>query len=95
MEGAPTLLKIPESECPDFWIRPPKHKWPKVEDPVGLLERNLYGHPSAGLSWERQFERDTIGKKFRTGNVYSLTESKDHSYQCVWTMSNWQARHKT
>ena len=23
MEDAPTLLKIPKSECPDFWIRLP------------------------------------------------------------------------
>ena len=28
-----------------------------MEDPVVLLERNLYGHPFAGLSWERQFEK--------------------------------------
>ena len=27
-----------------------------MEDPVVPLERNLYGHPVAGLSWERQFE---------------------------------------
>ena len=30
MEDAPTLLKIPKSECPDFWIRLPRHKWPKL-----------------------------------------------------------------
>ena len=29
MEDAPTLLKIPKSECPDIWIRQPKHKLPK------------------------------------------------------------------
>ena len=29
MEDAPKLLKNPKSECPDIWIRPPKHKWPK------------------------------------------------------------------
>ena len=50
MEDAPTLLKIPKSECPDIWIRLPKHKWPKswssMEDPVVPLDRNLYGHPS-------------------------------------------------
>ena len=53
MEDAPKLLKIPKSECPDIWIRLPRHKWPKsrssIEDPVVLLERNLYGHPLAGL----------------------------------------------
>ena len=60
MEDAPKLLKIPKSECPDIWIRLPKHKWPRswssMEDPVVPLERNLYGHPQAGLLWERQFE---------------------------------------
>ena len=55
------LSKIPKSECPDIWIRLPRHKWPKswssMEDPVVPLERNLYGHPMAGLLWERQFEK--------------------------------------
>ena len=43
----------PKSECPGVWTRLPKHKWPKpwsiMEDPVVLLERNLYGHPLTGL----------------------------------------------
>ena len=59
MEDAPKKLKIPKSECPDIWIRLPRHKWTKswssMEDPVVPLERNLYGHPLAGLLWERQF----------------------------------------
>ena len=29
LEDAPKLLKIPEAECPDVWIRRPRHKWPK------------------------------------------------------------------
>ena len=61
MEDAPTISKIPKSECPDIWIRLPKHKWPKswssMEDPIVPFERNLYGHPLAGLLWERQFEK--------------------------------------
>ena len=56
-----TLFKIPKLECPDIWIRPPRHEWPKswssMEDPVVLLVRNLYGHPLAGLLWKRQFEK--------------------------------------
>ena len=28
-----------------------------MTDPVVPLERNLYGHPLEGLSWERQFEK--------------------------------------
>ena len=58
MDDAPKLLKIPKSECPDIRIRLPRHKWSEswssMEDPVVLLERNLYGHPLAGLLWERQ-----------------------------------------
>ena len=61
MEDAPTLLKVPKSECPGVWIRLPKHKWPKswssMDDPVVPLETNLYGHPPAGLLWEWQFEK--------------------------------------
>ena len=61
MEEAPKLLKIPKSECPDIWIRLPRHKWPKswssIEDPVVPHERNLYGHPLTGLVWERQLEK--------------------------------------
>ena len=61
IEDAHKLLKIPKSECPDIRIRLPRHTWPKswssMEDPVVPLERNLYAHPLAGLSWERQFEK--------------------------------------
>ena len=52
MEDAHQLLKIPKSECPDIWVRLPRHKWPKswssMEDPVVPLERNLFGHLLAG-----------------------------------------------
>ena len=38
MEDAPSLLKIPKSECPDIWIRLPKHErpksWSNMEDPT-------------------------------------------------------------
>ena len=61
MEDAPTLFKIPKSECEDIWIRLPKHKWPgswsSMEDPVVPSERNLCGHPLAGSLWERQFDK--------------------------------------
>ena len=77
LEDVLRLLKIPKSKCPDFWIRLPRHKWPKywreIEDPVVPLERNLYGHPLAGLPWKRQFE-------VRTGNVCSFIGN--NGYYC-------------
>ena len=59
MEDAARLLSIPKSECPEIWIRFSRHKWPNhgrtLKDLVVLLERNLDGHPLAGILWERQF----------------------------------------
>ena len=96
MEDAHKLLKIPKSECPDIWVRPPRHTWPKswssMEDPVVPLEKNLYGHPLAGLLWERQFEKvflflNTNGK-CSTENVSLSTEQEDYSYMCTWDVLN-------
>ena len=82
IEDAHKLLKIPKSECPDIWIRLPRHKWPKswssMEDPVVPLERNLYGHPLAGLLWERQFEKILL--KHGGENIPNW----DYSYLCMW-----------
>ena len=77
LEDAPRLLEILKSECPDTWIRLPRHKWPKlwanVEDPVVPLERNVYGHPLAGLLCERI--------------VCLFTEKKDYSFRYTWMTS--------
>ena len=92
MEDAPKLLKIPKSECPDIWIRLPRHKWPKswssVEDPVVPLERNLYG----------SFGRTIMGKAIenillqpgweKVSNWECLFVHRkkgiDYSYLCMW-----------
>ena len=68
MEDAHKLLKIPKSECPDIWIRLPRHKWPKswssIEDPVlsgictVILWQDYYGKDNT-----RKFCWDTVGKK--------------------------------
>ena len=56
LEDAPRMLKTPKSECPDVWIRLPRHKWPNswanMEDPVVPLERSFL--------WERQVEEDSV-----------------------------------
>ena len=93
MEDAHKLLKKnPKLECPDIWIRLPRHRWPKswssMEDPVVPLERNLYGHPLAGLLWERQYEKTLLKcgweKVSKLGNVSLFIVKKDYSYLCMW-----------
>ena len=100
MQYAPKLLKIPKSECPDTWIRLPRHKWPKswssLEDPVVLLERNLYGHPLAGLLWERQFEKILLKygwEKVSNWECFFVHREK-YSYLCVWMTLNWLDRNQ-
>ena len=102
MEDAPKLLKNPKSECPDIWIRLPRHKWPRswssMEDPVVPLVRNLYGHPLAGLVWRRQFENPIatrLGEGFQIGSVSLYSVKTRYSYLCMWMTSNWLERNKT
>ena len=91
MEDAHKLLKIPKSECPDSWIRLPRHKWPKswssMEDPVVPLERNLYGHPLAGLLCERQFEKVLLKhglEEVSNWECVFVHREKDYSFLCMW-----------
>ena len=40
MEDAHKLLKIPKSECPDIWIRLPRHKMAKIMVQYGRPSRS-------------------------------------------------------
>ena len=98
LEDAPKLLKIPKAECPDVWIRRPRHKWPKswvkIKDPVVPLERNLYGHPSAGLFWERQFEEvfSRLGWEKIPNWECSFIVNKAYFCQKIWMTLRWLER---
>ena len=99
LEDAQKRLKNPNSECPDVWIRLPKHKWPKswayIEDHVLLLERNLHGHPPAGLLWERQFEKALIElgwEKVPHWECLFVDRNNNYSYRSTWMTSKWPER---
>ena len=55
LEEAAELLGI--DVIPETWISLPPHKqpdsWKGIKDPVCPLVRNIYGHPLAGLLWEK------------------------------------------
>ena len=100
MEDAPKLLKIPKSECPDIWIRPPRHKWPKswssMEDPVVPLGRILYGssftRTVVGKAvWENPIAA-RFGEGFQLGMLIRTPWKKSCSYLCMWMTSNWLER---
>ena len=103
LEDAPRLLKIPKSECPDIWIRLPRHKWPKswsnIEDPVVPPERNLHGHPLDGLLWERQFKEVPMvlgmGKSSGLGMLVCSSNTVIILVGTMWMTSKWLERSRT
>ena len=93
--ATPKLWKLPESECPDVWIRLPRHKWPNswsdIEDPAVPLERNLCGHPLGGLLWERPFAEVLLGRGWRKIPKWEclyVIENKDRSFWKTWMIKN-------
>ena len=97
-EDAPSLLKIPKSECPDIWIRLPRHKWPKScmvqyrrsscsswTEPV----RSSFGRTDMGKAILRKSYWSTVGRRFPIGNACSYTVKKGYYYLCVWMTLNW------
>ena len=76
MEDAPILLKIHKSECPDIWIRLPRHKWPK-SCPVWKTQSFLLSEICTVILWQDHYEKGNLRKsywnmalkKFQIGNV--------------------------
>ena len=82
------LLKLPKNKCPVIWIKIPRDRWPKwwfekgFKDPVVPLLVNLYGHPLAGLLWEKHLEEELfslVGKSFSLGNAPTTIKKQDFS----------------
>ena len=58
LDDLPELLGCNGKEVQaETWITLPRSRrprsWDNIEDPVCRLKRNLYGHPIAGLIWEK------------------------------------------
>ena len=72
---APRMLGSLEKECPQVWIRLPpcrgQNIWDTIEEPVVLLERNLYSHPvgkiAVGNKMGRSFLDTQIGRGTNVG----------------------------
>ena len=68
MEDASKLHKIPESECPDFWIRLPRHKWRKswlktLRSLLNEICTDIHLLASCGKDNSRKFYWNLDGKK--------------------------------
>ena len=69
----------------------PAPKWSSMEDAAVPLERNLHGHPLAGLLWERQFEEiyeNLDGKKC----LFTRNENYSCRYTLTTSKNGWMER---
>ena len=63
-------LGMREDDYPETWISLPRNRWPKdgswdhIADPICILKRNLYGHPLAGLIWEKHCHHHILSLGF-------------------------------
>ena len=99
MEDAPNYRDYRNQSAPAIWIRLPRSRrpksWDEIQDPMVRLKRNLYGHPSARLLWERQFEKALIEncfEKVQTGNVCSCTAKSACFSPSTMTTQTWEER---
>ena len=83
-EDARMLLKIPKSECPDIWIRPPKHKWPKSWSRMEDLWQDYDGNGNLRIFFWYGWE------KVPNWECLFVNREKDSSYQCVCTGYSWK-----
>ena len=93
MEDASKLLKIPKSECPDIWIRPPRHKWPTSWTSKFFLLSGIctviLWQDYSGKDNLRKSYCNTIGRRFLIGNTCSYSvKKKDYSYLWIRMASN-------
>ena len=102
MEDAHILLKNPKSECPDIWIRLPRHKWPKSWSSM-KIQWLLLDEICTVILWQDYYVKGNLrksycsmaGRKFQIGNVSLFIVRKDYSHLCEWMTSNWLERNKT
>ena len=79
MEDAPKSLKIPKSECPDFWIRlhhtTGHNNGQRLKIQWFLPNENCTDPPPplAGLLWERPFEEVSIGTRMQNSTESAMS----------------------
>ena len=85
LADVPSLLNNYNSDTQaETWITLPKHRrpasWDSIQDPVCLLQRNLYGHKLAGLIWEKHCHK----------HVYAAGFTKVHGWECLFVHKEMQ-----
>ena len=79
MEDAHKLLKIPKSECPDIWIRPPRHTRGQNHGPVWKIQSFL----SKGI-WTLILWQDYCGDKQFEKVLLKYGRERVSNWECLF-----------
>ena len=101
--GAYTQSDLIGCDIPETWVRLPKHQWPKewhgkYTEPVVQLVKSLYGHPLAGLLWEKHCRKKILQCGFEPIPGWEcpfVHKKSSFSFLCMWTILKWLAERKT
>ena len=84
MSDAPRFLNLSERECLQAWMRLQPRRRPtfrdNVEDRVVPFERNLHGHPPAGLLWDRTMQEEQLKQEWR--KKYDVVNATTYKGRC-------------
>ena len=76
-----------DTDCPTVKTRLHRNRrpktWDNIDDTPVPLERDLYGHPLAGLLWERKIGRGLVARKLENhpaGHVPMFTDTLNSLY---------------
>ena len=99
MEDAPSVLKFQNRNVQTFGFvyqnRNGLNHGPVWKTQSFLLSEIILRQDYNGKGNSRKLYWNTVGKKFRIGKAYSLSEKKGYSCLCMWTIKNWLERNKT
>ena len=100
LEDAARLLGI--GVMPETWVSlpPSQHPphWAGIKDPITPLLANLYGHPLAGLLWDKGSQEKIISVGFeKVNNWESLYVHRQQNCSSVYMLKIfiWRAKAKT
>ena len=91
--------QIPKSECPDIWIRLPRHKWPKSWSSMCKVVDIVQGDegPVCGVAQVVDCHGVTVGHQEREEEGEKQREvegdGEELKERCTWMACGWNDKH--
>ena len=84
----------PKSECPDIWIRQPRHKWPKLWSSWAKSVRSSFGRTVMGKAILESSIEVRLGEGFQLGMLIRTQWRRATLISVCGWHKNWLGRNK-